>query len=257
MSFSDNESEFESDETPVDEPNPPPCPGMSPLSLPPTPLNGVGGTEGQGTNVLPDCWVSYRITTDRRDDVFDCFRNVCCVIAEEFSKTGIQHYHVVVAGHSTFEVVKKRLQRMKLGRAMVWSAKNNGTFLGAVSYTVKCDEYWTRNGFNEYVKLAPDWVAPASGQLCLEAVGVDVADRKDRDWQLNYSNLVCQAVKHARKHGFTDFVTTLRDMMMNTRWKPVVQITRGGGIPDFYFKDFEYRMGQRKVFDMEWIKPRF
>jgi hypothetical protein len=74
------------------------------------------------------------------------------------------HYHIVIVGHEQYEIVKKRLIRAKFGinnNNKYWSKKNNGNFLKAVAYTIKCGEFWTRQGFHVhtvYVGAKCAWV---------------------------------------------------------------------------------------------------
>jgi hypothetical protein len=68
-------------------------------------------------------FISVRVTTDDRDLAIGIFKGCCCVIAEEFLKDDVQHYHAVVhgLGHEQYENIGKRLQRAKLGCSKSWS----------------------------------------------------------------------------------------------------------------------------------------
>lgn len=81
--------------------------------------------------------------------------------------------------------------------------------------------------------------------------------RTDRDWQLTYSNLVTQAVLYARREKLTGSLKeVVREMCVNTKWKPSFQMVKQG-VPDHYYKDFEFRTGKRKLYDMDWMDPKF
>lgn len=82
-------------------------------------------------------------------------------------------------------------------------------------------------------------------------------DRKDRDWQLTYSNLVCQAVRHKKRNKLPEdsLKLVVKHMMAHTKWRPSKDVYKGG-VPDCYQNDFEFRIGKRTEPDMEWWTPR-
>lgn len=262
MSFSDSDNER--DETAyeaalaADEPTPTPTPCPD-LSQPSTALTAVEGDNGTlGHLALPDDWVSYRVTCNDRDTVFDLFQDCCCVIAEEYSRLGVQHYHVVVAGHAMYETVRKRLKRASFTRAMYWSQKNRGTFLKAISYTVKCGEYWTRNGFNQWVIHAPDWVFAASTGVTQTNMTQFIDQQDKKDIVLNYNNVVYHAVREARKFQHTadwSFAEALRHYMDRTGVTLSYNLAIHG-LPDFYQDEYRTRLGHQPR-DMSWMKYRF
>jgi hypothetical protein len=191
----------------------------------------------QGTTSMD--YISYRVTSDSRSQVTDFFKGCCCVIAEEFSCEGVQHYHIVVHGHAEAEMVKKRITRAKLGVNKWWSKKNHGNdFMKAISYTVKCGEYWTRKRFHEFVEEAPDWVP---GDY-VEEVPHGTKDM-DRDWLLTRSNLLRVAQNWRSKHHLkTDKLGEVLDHMeVNSRWIPSPQILKTGLDP-WYHTMFAHRI---------------
>lgn len=197
-------------------------------------------------------YVSYRLTTSDREVVFDIFKGTCCVIAEEFSKQGVQHYHVVVKGHDAFELVKKRLLRAKLGRNKYWSKKNHGNdYMKALSYTVKCGEYWTRKHMHEDVDRAPEWVVEE------EPVVADGVKDTDKDWLLTWSNLLRVAYNWKLKHQLptTRLKEVLVHMSANSRWIPSREMLRSR-IDIWYHRMFEWRCGDRMAPPPhEWMEP--
>lgn len=191
------------------------------------------------TPSTPSKWVSYRITSDNRDEVIECFDGCNCVIADEISSKGIRHFHVVVEGYEHYETVKKRIQRLKLGRAKYWSEKNSGTFLGAVAYTIKDGDYYSR-GFKKWIEAAENYVPHRSEPL-------PFADRKDTetDWMLSYNSVLRVAFNYRRSRQLStsDLGAVLRHMTSHTRWIPSPQMLKSGLDP-WHFKMFTYRCHQ-------------
>lgn len=209
--------------------------------------------EGQGTRDIPEDYVSYRVTTDKFDLVCEIFKGCCCVIAREFSKLGVEHFHVVVVGHHMFELLKKRLVRAKLGVNKYWSKKNHGSdFLKAVSYTVKCGDYYCRKGFSAYVDLSPPWVFGAS--LPAASVSKDL----DKDWMLTYNNLLRVAMNHrnSQKLNTTKLSNVLDHMMKTTRWIPSPMMVKSG-LDMWYHNMFEWRCGNQSSSAPDWWSPHF
>lgn len=217
----------------------------------PTPTYIGGGDKGQGT--IPRDYVAYRVTSEKKDLVFELFKGCCCVIAEEFSKEAVQHYHIVVAGLEMHDVVKKRLQRARLGVNKSWSKKNHQEdFLKAVSYTVKCGEYWTRKGFHQWVDIAPEWV---HGQhACLP----DGVKDTDKDWALTYNNVLRVAQNWRKAHNLKtdDLGAVLSHMTRQTRWTPSPQMLKSG-LDRWHFKIFAWRCSDQMAEPPPWWEPRF
>jgi len=218
--------------------------------VPDQPLLNIGAGD-MGTQGHPENWISYRITTDKRDCVFDFFKGCECVIAEEFSKSGVQHYHVVVVGHDTHETVKKRIVRAKLGVNKWWSKKNNGTFWKAVSYTIKCGEYFTRKGFHVYT----DYVETKCPWEFDEQIVEDNEKDLDKDWMLTYNNLLRVAHNYARKKNLKtdDLGVVLSHLTQHTRWIPSPQMMKAGLDP-WFFKMYKFRVGSVHVVP-DWWTP--
>ena len=84
-----------------------------------------------------------------------------------------------------------------------------------------------------------------------------VDDKKDRDWQLTYSNLVCQAVRfrQQRKMQSDNLQFVVSEMMKHTKWKPCHQMYSRGVLPA-YEEDFQVRIGKRSKYDMSWWHPK-
>lgn len=228
--------------------------------VPAQPLLNIGAGD-KGPQGHPENWISYRVTTDDREKVFDFFRGCKCVIAEEISKTGVQHYHVVVedvdvprGGITIHETVKKRIVRAKLGVNKWWSKKNNGDFWKAVAYTIKCGEYFTRKGFHEYTEYVESNCPWVFGQAPSQ-VDDDGKDL-DKDWMLTYNNLLRVAHNYARKKNLKtdDLGNVLAHMTEHTRWIPSPQMMKSGLDP-WYFKMYKFRVGSERTVP-DWWTPR-
>jgi hypothetical protein len=196
------------------------------------------GTKGQS---IPENFVSYRVTTDSRDVVFDLFKGCRCVIAEEHSCQGVQHYHIVVEGHDQFEIVKKRLLRAKLGVNKYWSKKNHGDFYAAVAYTIKAGEYWTRKGFSvhtDYAEINNCWI------FKVEPVCSETGRDTEKDWMLTYNNILRVAHNYSKKKGLKtdDLGAVLASLTEYTRWIPSPQMMKAGLDP-WFFKMYKFRVG--------------
>lgn len=222
-----------------------------PEMSPDQPLLNIGAGD-KGTQGHPENFVSYRVTTDDRNLVFDFFKGCKCVIAEEISKLGVQHYHIVVEGHAHHETVKKRIVRAKLGVNKWWSKKNHETFIGAVSYTIKQGEYWTRQGFHVYT----DYVENNHKYVKPEVEDKDDKRDLDKDWMLTYNNLLRVAHNYAvkKKLQTDDLGVVLSHLTQNTRWIPSPQMMKSGLDP-WYFKMYKFRVGTVRVVP-DWWTPR-
>lgn len=221
---------------------------------PPKPLLNIGardkGTKGQLS--IPENFVSYRITTDSRNVVYELFKGCECAIAEEHSKLGVQHYHIIVAGIDHYELVKKRMARAKLGINKSWSKKNNGEFLKAVAYTIKCGDFWTRKGFHVYT----DYVEANCGWVFGAAIVCSETERDtDKDWMLTYNNLLRVAHNYAKTKGLKtdDLGAVLSHLTEHTKWIPSPQMMKAGLDP-WYFKMYKFRVGTVKVVP-DWWTP--
>lgn len=203
--------------------------------------------EGQGQKGQPDYlyfpkrYVSIRITHDNREDVEACFAGYNALVGREFSSKKVEHYHAVLVideiGHAA---VKKRIQRLKLGKAMVNSKVNSGTFVKAVSYSTKQGDWKILGGH-----FTPELVQHCQDAWKREATHTEERIRvkdTDRDWQLTAANLVRVAYNYWKEHGMTttDLGHVLKHMEDNTRWIPSPTLLKG--LDDFYFDLFRKRV---------------
>ena len=104
----------------------------------------------------------------------------------------------------------------------------------------------------------PKWIWHDVSQPTIVDRPTKRARADERDWQLTYSNLVFQAVKHHRAKGMkTDetLKSVVKDMIATTQWRPCNQMYKCG-IVEAYELDFRFRIGQLKQPDMAWWCPK-
>lgn len=211
------------------------------------------GTGDKGQIIFPSNWVSYRITSDSRDEVFDLFDGCRCVIGDEVSSKGVRHFHVVVAGHDSYDRIKKRIQRLRLGRAKCWSEKNSGTFVKAVQYTIKDGDYYSR-GFSDYIAALPPYDAGDADRLAPPSL---VKKDTSADWMLTYNNILPVALNWRNAHQLMtdDLGIVLRHMTANSKWIPSPQMLKTGSLDPWHFAMFRFRCGT-ELSPPDWWTPR-
>lgn len=80
--------------------------------------------------------------------------------------------------------------------------------------------------------------------------------------KLTHGNLVCQAVIHAKENNMAE--ATLKEviahMCANAGWKLGEQIKKEHDLYpnkfNYYVQDYEFRMGRREDFPMNWWEPK-
>lgn len=108
------------------------------------------------------------------------------------------------------------------------------------------------SSWDEIVSSTKTYYVKEGGQLMLPLAKGKAKDA-DADWQLTYSNFVSKAVNHARRSGLTGSLKeVLCDMIARTKWRPSYHMVTHG-VPDHYYKDFEFRSGKRHKPDMGWM----
>lgn len=75
-----------------------------------------------------------------------------------------------------------------------------------------------------------------------------------RDWQVTYTNLVPLCVRHRQEFSLKsdDLRYVAGHMFQNTRWKPCNQMRRMR-VSRQYQEDFEFRIGKREHYNMDWF----
>lgn len=233
------------------------------------PLDTEISEDGQPVNLLHgqvDKWTAYRMTCghDNAEAMRKIFSRTSCVLAKETSSKGVEHFHALTAEARSVGICKA-LQRFFKGQKAnkYWSLeypneKNPGsTFVKGISYTIKGKDYECYDGFHRYLEGVPEWKFKEQTDMYKYGKSDKDDDPKEKDWQLNYSNLVCQAVQHAKRTKQTDLglKTIVKDMMHKTKWRPSRDMYKNG-VPDVYDNDFQFRLGKRKEMDMSWWIPR-
>lgn len=170
------------------------------------------------------------------------------------NKTKKEHVHILVPDIALAERYRTRLLRA--------GYKGNGfvsikTFKNGLSKGI---QYASKEGtdpivfgdFDDDIANAPKW---EQKNMHNYYATTDKPDVKLRDWNLNYANLVPQAVRYAKinKMGEAGLEAVVKDMIRTTKWRPCKQMYIGG-VPSHYILDFQFRMGQRKEPDMSWFR---
>lgn len=171
-----------------------------------------------------------------------------------------EHFHVAVAGASDGQF-RKRLGRSQYGGgnkcyAVSGPYRTHGLsgflFYGGHEGTLPI---YSENSPWKEVPL-PDKYYVKKGQVMLPMEKRKAKDL-DSDWQLTYANFVPKCVNHARVNGLTGGLKeVLQHMLENSRWRPSFHMVKNG-VPDYYYKDYEFRSGKRQKFDMDWMVPKF
>lgn len=221
-----------------------------------TVLNTVTMDKRTTDKVCKD-YVSYRVTSDNDNLVFDIFKGMPCVIARELSDKAVRHFHIVVEGHEYYDLVQKRLQRAKLGRAKYWSKKNHmDDFLKAISYTVKCGDYYTRRGFHQWVDIAPEWVPKDEYQSGVETTVSRDGKDLSKHWMFTYSNLLKVAFNYRNRNNLdtSKLGDVLAHMARENKWVPSPQMVQKGLDP-WYHRQFEWMCSSQMAPPPAWWEP--
>lgn len=210
----------------------------------------------------PTEYLSIRLTlshaqVDQVCEFFDYYGDYCIYLHK--GGTSNEHYHVCLPGLSggDTERVRNRIKKRYVGVKHAIKQFTNGVrsfmfYCGHEGLEPKVKGiYW------EEVRCTIDkYFVKDQGQLMLPIQKDDKKD-KDSDWQLTYANLVPKAINHARKNGLTGGLKeVLRHMLEHSRWRPSFHMVKNG-VPEFYYKDYEFRSGKRQKFDMDWMNPKF
>lgn len=210
---------------------------------------------------VPNEYLSIRITLPhvKLDEIID---KICsgvsdyCVYMHK-AGTDNEHFHICIPGGSSAKY------RMRIGR--IYGTGGNKLYTikefnnGCSCFMFYCGHeglspVFPKGTFWEEIRI-DKYYEKQTGQKMLPKDGVK--KDKDADWQLTYANFVPKAVNHARVHGLTGGLKeVLQDMLERTKWRPSFHMVKNG-VPDYYYKDYEYRSGKRRKFDMDWMTPKF
>jgi len=213
------------------------------------------------TNIVEETHLEYlsiRVTVKHTDvtkllrDVFDSTDYIC------YKHTGIrtkkEHVHILVPNLEIVQKLRTRLLRAGYKGNESFSIKTfkNGLSCGIQYASKEATEPIYVGEFEDIIRDAPKWVQKSVHSYYSTD---DKPDAKLRDWNLNYGNLVAQAVRYAKcnKLGEAGLETVVKHMIQNTKWRPIKQMYQNG-VPSHYILDFQFRMGQRKEPDMSWFR---
>lgn len=213
---------------------------------------------------IPEHYASVRVTCPHIDmkrmlqTVFDTFSYIC--YPHKGAKTHKEHCHVLIPTNDPKDrdKIKSRLNRAGYTGNESFSVKgmHNGILQG-IQYAAKEGTSPIVHGdLVHLIDLAPKWTSQTSIHSHYSSKSSDKPE-KLRDWQLNYTNLVAQAVHYSKVNKLGDMTLkqVVKDMIRTTKWRPCKQMYCSG-VPDAYSKDFEFRMGHRSEPDMDWFCQR-
>lgn len=176
-----------------------------------------------------------------------------CCYSHVGRKTGKPHVHILVIDTSKMDVIRTRLNRSGYkGNEMLMIKKMSNGILKGIQY---CSKELTvprhTAVFDELIKIAPAWVSEPSK---VDEYFKGENKKKVRDWQLTYSNLVPQAIEYAHQNKLVGqgLKYVVGHMVRHSKWKPSFQMTVRG-VPPFYINDFDLRVGNTKIQNMEWF----
>ena len=210
----------------------------------------------------PTEYISIRLSLphDKLDEVITkvCKRVSDYCIYMHKAGTNNEHFHICIPGGSSTQF------RMRIGR--LYGTGGNKLYTvkeydnGCRSFMFYCGHeglspVFPKGTFWEEIKLDKYFVKP-TGQKMLPMEKRKAKDL-DADWQLTYANFVPKCVNHARVNGLTGGLKeVLQHLLEHTRWRPSFHMVKNG-VPDYYYKDYEFRSGKRQKFDMDWMAPKF
>lgn len=212
---------------------------------------------------VPASYLSVRVTVSHIDvsklllDVFNDIEYIC--YKHKGLKTKKEHVHILIPEHSKKDVLRKRLTRAGFvgNECVCYKVFHNGLLCG-IQYASKEGTVPIVSGpFDDFISRAPSWNHREQSSMHSHFAPYEAPDKGLRDWQLTYSNLVSQAVNYAKRNklGEMGLKCVVKHMLTHTKWRPNKHMIVGG-VPDFYVKDFMFRMGQSATVDMDWFCQR-
>lgn len=214
---------------------------------------------------LPDTYISIRLTLDhkfRRTLINELIEIPDVCIYEHKRGTSNEHFHICLPGGidaNRIEKYRKRL-RTKFGGSGNKLLSAKGYSNGCRSFVFYCG-HENRNPIFEDPRWREVIDSVENEGYFVKQTRVDSwakpAEKKDRDWQLTYSNLVPTALHHRQKNNLQleSLRAVCKHMFEHTRWRPSNQMYKCG-VTDNYQNDFEFRIGKRPDFDMSWWTPK-
>lgn len=176
--------------------------------------------------------------------------------------TGHEHFHVCLPGlgkSDTTRLGKRIRDNLRVSGNGGFSLKSH--YNGCSSFVFYAGHEGTAAIYQdprwaEIIASTDSYYVKQTGQTMLPMAKTNVKDQ-DADWQLTYANMVSKAINHARRNGLTGSLKeVLQHMLETTKWRPSFHLIKNG-VPDHYYKDYEFRSGKRRKFDMDWMRPKF
>lgn len=208
----------------------------------------------------PTEYLSIRITCGEelfKRAMSEVFHDVPAIAYPHKGKNGTNpHYHVLLVSSNSEKFRKRIKDKLSLvGNKNVSVKLNKNGILSGIQYCARegTEPITSDPDLLILVDQAPKWV---QSTIKTESDG---GKCKDKDWQLGYTNLVTVCVKHAREHNMIEEKFSLKEvcrhLIETTKWRPSKYMLCGG-VPEFYERDFHFRLGHSKRQDMNWWTPR-
>jgi len=218
----------------------------------------VSSQTNKQTNTYDD-YLTIRVTINEPKvenllrDVFHKDSIDYCCYSHVGRKTGKPHVHILVLDTSKIDTIRTRLNRcgFKGNEMLMMKRMSNGILKGIQYCSKELSSPRHTAVFVDLIKQAPAWISEPSK---LEEHYKEIKKQKVRDWQLSYSNLVPQAIEHARENNLVGqgLKYVVGDMLLKTKWKPSFQLATRG-VPPFYINDFDLRVGNTKIQNLDWF----
>lgn len=219
------------------------------------------------TDKMSETYLSIRITVPHDDEakVVGCLHDYDWCLYKHGNGTSNEHYHVCIAegGQDASDAIRLRLKR-------AWPDRRGNKFFsiksfdnGLRSFVFYCHHENTTPIFAEekWQAIIDDVVSKGYYKKKRVDEHFPPADkevkRKERDWEISYTNLVPQCVHHRSRKGLATecLKEVAQDLFQTTKWKPS-KYMRCNGVPYQYQEDFEFRIGKRTKYPMDWWKPK-
>lgn len=217
------------------------------------------------TNRLGPTYLSMRVKLEHKflnrvQQILHDVEELC--IVEHGRGTNNEHFHICIPGEIDSRTIEKYRKRIRDG----FGGKGNGFCSikgfdnGLRSFMFYClHEGTTPRYEGDYWKAIEQDIRDNGSfvkQGRLENY-FDKKDKKEKDWQVTYNNMVRIAIKHReeKKMKTESLRVVMKDVFSTTNWKPCPHMRRHG-VHESYQTEFEFRIGARKEYDMDWWIPK-
>lgn len=207
-------------------------------------------------------YLSIRVTvlhekvTEMLEDVFKDMDYIC--YKHKGYKTHKEHVHVLVPNIESDGKIRKRLARSVYKGNQCHSVKlfTNGLSSGIQYASKEGTRPIVSGDYADAIAAAPKWEFKQS-KIDDHMDRSVKDDLKKRHWQLTYSNLVVQAVEHAKKNRLSHFTLkeVIQHMIEHTNWAPC-NVMLVHGVHEYYSDRYNCMIGNYKASqkpDMSWF----